>query len=102
MSRIGGEFGPLTLIRPTDSQTASATRASGDGAAFAEALEQAISNVSGSMHEADNTASEALVGEAAPHEAMIALAKADLKFRMFTQTRNKLVDAYNELMNIRM
>ncbi len=69
---------------------------------FGEVLEDAISDVRGSLHEADKTAADALVGDAAPHEAMIALAKADLKFRLLAQTRNKLVNAYSELMNLRM
>lgn len=72
------------------------------GPSFAETLQQAIDDVSGAMHEADKTAADALVGEASPHEAMIAMTKADLQFRVLTQTRNKLVNAYNELMNLRM
>ncbi len=100
MNKISGAdglgFAPLPAIEPI-----SAAGESNDPS-FAEILQDAVEGVSGALHEADVTATEALVGEAAPHEAMIAISKADLQFRLMTQTRNKLVNAYQELMNLRM
>ena len=99
MSQIGriegSPFAPLPSVPSLDAPADS-------GVSFAEVLSDAVENVSGALHEADQTAAEALVGEAAPHEAMIAMSKADLQFRLMTQTRNKLVNAYQELMNLRM
>ena len=43
---------------------------------------------------------EAGVGEADLAEVMIAVNKADLSFRAMTEVRNKLVNAYQEIMNM--
>lgn len=102
MNRIDGDglaFRPLPTI---ESQPKSFGISRGEDGSFADALNLALSRVSGALHEADKTAADALVGEASPHQAMIAMAKADLQFRLMTQTRNKLVNAYRELMNINM
>ncbi|MEM7676676.1 MAG: flagellar hook-basal body complex protein FliE [Myxococcota bacterium] len=69
---------------------------------FGTFLTEATDNVRAALHQADLKASDALTGQTAPHEAMLALANADMQLRLFTQTRNKIVDAYQELMNIRM
>ena len=97
LSVDGTALAPL----PTIEKLESPAETEGEGS-FASVLETALDRVSGALHEADKTAADALVGEASPHEAMIAMAKADLQFRLMTQTRNKLVNAYNELMNINM
>ena len=92
-----------TVLAPLPSiKTDSSVDKSTDEPSFGEVLEEAIASVRGALHAADKTSADAMVGEASPHEAMIATAKADLQFRMMTQTRNKLVNAYNELMNLRM
>lgn len=97
MNRIGIE-GPLSppTIAPDGRQSTDAKEP------FADVLDEALSNVRSALYTADRAAADALVGQAAPHSAMLAIAKADLQFRMLTQTRNKLVGAYNELMNLRM
>ena len=99
MNRVGID-GPNFAPLPQIEKGAPADEA--QGPSFAETLEEAVGNVRATMHDADKTAADALVGGAPPHQAMIAMAKADLQFRLFTQTRNKLVNAYNELMNLRM
>ena len=40
-------------------------------------------------------------GDASPAEVLTAVQKADLAFRMLMQTRNKLVQAYQEIKDIR-
>ena len=40
-------------------------------------------------------------GDVAPAEVLTAVQKADLAFRMMMQIRNKLVDAYTNIENIR-
>ena len=36
------------------------------------------------------------------HETMLALAKADLSLRVFMEVRNKVIDAYQEVMRMQM
>ena len=73
-----------------------------DAGGFEGALTDAMSKVDGALAQADRSVQAALVEDAEPHEAMIALTKADLAFRMLAQTRNKVVDAYRELMRLQM
>jgi flagellar hook-basal body complex protein FliE len=40
-------------------------------------------------------------GDAEPAEVLTAVQKADLAFRMMMQVRNKLIDAYHEVRDIR-
>jgi len=40
-------------------------------------------------------------GDVTPAEVMTAVQKADIAFRMMMQVRNKLVQAYDEVKNIR-
>jgi flagellar hook-basal body complex protein FliE len=55
------------------------------------------------MQQEANRAVEALAAgeEVSPAEVLIAVQKADLAFRLMMQIRNKLVQAYQELQNIR-
>lgn len=69
---------------------------------FGEALSEAVDTVRGSLAGADETAAASLVGDAEPHQAMIAMTKADLTFRFMVQARNKAIDAYREIMNMQM
>lgn len=69
---------------------------------FAKVLEESVDKVRGSLADADKTAAASLVGDAEPHEAMIAMTKADISFRFMVQVRNKAIDAYREIMNMNM
>lgn len=73
---------------------------SGDG--FADMLASAISKVNETQR-ASSTMKQAFeTGEstATLAEVMIASQKADLSFRAMTEVRNKLVAAYQEIMNM--
>ena len=56
-----------------------------------------------SMQQAADQAVEQLVsgGDVNPAEVLTAVQKADLAFRMMIQIRNKIVQAYQEVQNIR-
>lgn len=69
---------------------------------FGDELQGAMSAVKGALQGADQTAAQGLVGGSSPHEVMLALTKADIAFRFFTQTRNKVVEAYQEVMRMQM
>lgn len=69
---------------------------------FRDLLLQSLDQVNGMQVEA-NRAVETLAvgGDVNPAEVLTAVQKADLAFRMTMQIRNKLVQAYQEIQNIR-
>ncbi len=97
MSEIDGIISVLPRQQPTSSPASES-----DGAGFAADLKTAVDSVQQNIQESNKTAIDALVGDAAPHDAMLALTKAELSFKMMTQTRNKLVEAYREIMRMNM
>jgi len=72
------------------------------GSSFKDFLMDSIQQVN-SMQQAADQAVENLVtgGDATPAEVLTAVQKADIAFRMMMQVRNKMVQAYNEVNNIR-
>lgn len=72
------------------------------GARFSEVLGQALESVS-QQQEAANTLTrnfELGTGEASVAEVMVAMQKASLSFEAVTQVRNRLVEAYRDIMNM--
>ncbi len=65
-------------------------------------FEKMLTSVRGAMENADKASVQALVGQKAPHDAMLAMTKADIAFRFMAQTRNKAVEAYQQIMNMQM
>ena len=72
------------------------------GASFKDFLLQSIQEVN-SMQQAADRAVEALStgGDVNPAEVLTAVQKADIAFRLMMQIRNKIVQAYQEVQNIR-
>jgi flagellar hook-basal body complex protein FliE len=68
---------------------------------FPEILKQFVGHVEEEIQKADNVAKEFAVGERyGLHEVMIAAEEADLSFRFLLQIRNKLLEAYQEIMRM--
>lgn len=66
---------------------------------FTDALHKAVNDVDKLQHEADQAVTSAQTGGTGSlHEAMIALEKADISFRTMLQVRNKVIEAYQEIM----
>ncbi len=76
--------------------------ASPKGSAFKDLLVDSIQEVNKMQQDADR-AVEAMVtgGDVKPAEVLTAVQKADLAFRMMMQMRNKMIEAYQEVQNIR-
>lgn len=89
----------MSSLRPL---MAPAAPAAAEGASFKDALMNSIQEVNQLQQDA-NQAVEHLAtgGEVSPAEVLTAVQKADLAFRMMMQIRNKLVQAYQEVQNIR-
>jgi flagellar hook-basal body complex protein FliE len=97
MNPIGSLSSSVPLASgPLDSgQTATA------GVSFKNLLLDSIREVNSMQVEADRAVEELFTGGAVdPAEVLTAVQKADLAFRLMMQTRNKLVQMYQEIQNI--
>ena len=72
------------------------------GASFGDVMKQAVEMVSEQQGTASTmmTSFETGTGDANLAEVMISMQKASLSFQAMTEVRNKLVDAYREVMNM--
>jgi len=69
------------------------------GPTFAETLSESLNKVNTLQKEADKAIEDFVVGKTGNiHETMIAVSKADIAFRLTMQVRNKIVEAYQEVM----
>jgi len=83
-------------------QTLQQAGAAESSTSFADFLLNSIREVNSMQHEAQ-AAVEQLVtgGDVNPAEVLTAVQKADIAFRMLIQVRNKMVQAFEEIKNIR-
>lgn len=72
------------------------------GESFKNILLEALQQVNQMQHQANEAVAQLMTGgEVNPAEVLTTLQKADLSFRMMLQLRNKLVQAFQEVNNIR-
>ena len=67
---------------------------------FSSDLQSAIDGVRNNLEGADQAATNAVIGTGSPHDVMLSLTQAELSFRMITQVRNRLLEAYREIMRM--
>lgn len=77
-------------------QGAAKTAASG----FGESLESMLKAVEVSGAEANDAVSRMMTGQGDVHTALIAMQHADTTFQLTVQVRNKLVQAYQDVMRM--
>jgi flagellar hook-basal body complex protein FliE len=69
---------------------------------FRELLERSLGDVAALQTESQTAVQDSLIGEdLSMVETFTALREADLALKLMVQIRNKLVDAYQELQNLR-
>ena len=96
----------LGVLRSTATQatgrTPEAQASIGGGADFAQVLKNSIAQVSQTQQQAETMAANFAAGDSSAnlHEVMISLQKANVSFQEMVQVRNKLVTAYNDIMNM--
>jgi flagellar hook-basal body complex protein FliE len=90
-------IGHVPAIAPASSSPAAASTA---GAGFGDALKKLIEAVDGSAGDANQAIGKMLDGTGDVHEAMIAMQKADTMLQLTVQVRNKLVQAYQDVMRM--
>jgi flagellar hook-basal body complex protein FliE len=71
------------------------------GPSFTEILKKSVLNVDELQKEADLQVGELVSGNQKNiHESMISLEKADISFKMMVKVRNKILEAYKEIMRM--
>lgn len=90
------------LAAKADGLGAAETTAAADNGSFAELLQASIDKVNAAQASASEMAAAFERGDAGVSlpEVMIALQKASLSFQAMTEVRNRLVTAYQEVMNM--
>jgi flagellar hook-basal body complex protein FliE len=70
---------------------------------FSEFLSRSIDEVNDLLGSADKSAREVATGKAENlHDAMITMEKAETAFKLLVQVRNKVIDAYQEVMRMQL
>lgn len=72
-----------------------------NGVSFKDTIGKFVNDVNYMQKKADNSIENFAVGNTKDiHEVMISMKKAEMSFEFLMQTRNKLVDAYKEVMRL--
>ena len=96
-----GLIGAGSPLQP-DPRTGAAARPAEGGVDFVKLLHQQIEKVDALQRDATEATEDLLAGRRNDVESvMIATKKADTAFRMLLQVRNKIVEAYDEVKQIR-
>ena len=81
---------------------AQSSQVGGDTASFKDFLLNSIRDVNSMQQQADQAVETLMTGgDADPAEVLTAVQKADLAFRLMMQMRNKLMQVYQEVRDIR-
>lgn len=71
----------------------------GEEGSFGDALNASLAEVNRLQNEADQAITALATGEnVSVHDTMIAMEKADVSFRLMMEVRNKIVEAYQEIL----
>jgi len=91
----------LQGVGPSKGLTKTGEASGKGGPSFADTLAQSLDKVNTLQKEADVAIQDFITGDKRNiHETMIAVGKADLAFRLTMQVRNKMVEAYQEVMRM--
>jgi len=98
---------PLPLARPTSiapaagaAGAAGAAEAAAGGASFGDSLKSLLSGVESSTSDANGAVADMIDGSGDVHKAMIALQRAEMTLELTVQIRNKVVQAYQDVMRM--
>ena len=97
---VTGNVNELRKNTTSESKISSGnSQVSGDS--FADSLKKAVNSVDALQKDADVKMQELATGKSQNiHETMIAAEKADIALKLMVQVRNKIIDAYQEIMRM--
>ncbi len=91
----------LPNIQPISSGINNESKTSESKTSFADVINDALNKVNDLQVQSSNMTDDFLTGKSDNiHSVMIAGSKADLALQMTLQVRNKVMDAYKEIMNM--
>jgi flagellar hook-basal body complex protein FliE len=90
------EFPRLSIDQGTSGQSKAPSES------FSDTLKSVIESTNKEVKESDKMALSLAKGENGNiHEAMIAMQKADINLRLFVAATNKIIEGYNQLIQLR-
>jgi flagellar hook-basal body complex protein FliE len=73
----------------------------GGGVTFSDMLRNSVDQVNDYQHQADTAIKELVAGRSKNiHETMLTIERADTSLKLMTQVRNKILEAYKEIMRM--
>ena len=93
LSTLVGNVGTTVAGAPSISTT-------GTDSSFGETLKSLVDGVEGSSDQANTAVTGMLDKSVDVHDAMIALQRAEMSLQLAVQIRNKLVQAYQDIMRM--
>lgn len=100
LGKLGPNIQPPQLNKSNPASTSASEKG---GPAFGDVLKEAIHDVNRLQKQSDEEVRRLMTGEVNDvHTALIAVQKADMSFQMMMQIRNKIVQAYQEIMRMQM
>jgi flagellar hook-basal body complex protein FliE len=91
---------PLSAATISLPQGTAGTAAPGAGSRFSQALHRMLDATEQSSADANAKVASMIDGTGDVHDAMIALQRAELSLQLTVQVRNKLLQAYQEIMRM--
>ena len=91
-------YSDIPRMMPTPTVTKPTAQPTQPGGGFGKLLNEAIQQVNDVEKGSQGELQKFLSNESDLHSVMIALEKADLSFQTMMQVRNKIVQAYQEIM----
>lgn len=100
ISAIGGGLPPLSGVGQSASIAGPKAQISAPKTAFEDQLSSMMQGVDQAQHNGDVALQDLAAGDAGIHETMIALTQADITLQAASTARNKVVSAYETIMNM--
>ena|SRR5258708_2381217 len=92
---------PATLVSQISSETTAAAGSGGASGSFGSVVKDAVESLDQSQKASAQEMAKAVTGESPDlHRTIIALQSADLSFQFALQVRNKVLNAYDEIMRM--
>jgi len=92
---------PVSLAAAQSAAAESSSPAAAGGAGFPRVLQQALDSAAQSHVAAEAAVQDLALGRTnSLHNVMLQMAQADLSFRLVLEIRNRLTDAYQEIMKM--
>jgi flagellar hook-basal body complex protein FliE len=97
---LAGTPGVTTPAGATTSTAATTSGGATSGTSFSEALTRLVDSVDDNASQANDAVAGMLNKTGDVHDAMIALQRAEMSLQLTVQIRNKIVQAYQDIMRM--